>query len=158
MIHHYDATTKVYKRSTTALSGHSTPANATTVALPTVADGYQAVFNESTNTWSTELKPATPASITNPLTDFADMTIAQRLAHYGLGDLVNHVIGQTTLAKKATVDAQITSIQTTLTSLQADVTAMGTTNATVTLNQQLIQELVEDFNRLNQTLLLEGNE
>ena len=157
MIHHYDATTKVYKRSTAVISGHSTPANATTVALPTVADGYQAVFNESTSTWSTQLIPVTPASIENPLTDFADMTIAQRLAHYGLGDLVNHVIGQTALAKKSTVDAQITAIQNTLTSLQTDVTAMGTTNATVTANQQLIQELVEDFNRLNAALLLEEN-
>ena len=44
-----------------------------------------------------------------------------------------------------------------LTNLQNDVTAMGTTNATVTANQQLIQELVEDFNRMNSTLLLEDN-
>lgn len=156
-IHHYHATTKVYKRTTTAISGHNVPANATTVALPTVKGGDEAVFNESTNAWETRLIQTLPASSENPLTDFQNMTIAQRLAHYGLGDLVDHIAGQTVLAKKATVDAQIASIQSTLTSLQTDVTAMGTTNATVTQNQQLIQELVEDFERLNSTLLLEEN-
>ena len=156
-IHHYNSSTKVYKRTTTAISGHNTPASATTVALPTIPSGHEAVFNESTGAWTTRPIETLPASSENPLTDFQNMTIAQRLAHYGLGDLVDHIAGQTVLAKTATVDAQIASIQSTLTSLQTDVTAMGTTNATVTQNQQLIQELVEDFERLNSTLLLEEN-
>ena len=157
MIHHYNATTKVYKRSTAVISGQNTPANATTVALPTIPSGHEAVYNESTSSWSTRPIETLPASSENPLTDFQSMTIAERLSHYGLGDLVNHVVGQTTLAKKSTVDAQIAAIQSTLTSLQTDVTAMGTTNATVTANQQLIQQLVDDFERLNSTLLLEEN-
>ena len=156
-IHHYDGTTGVYKRTTTAISGHSVPANATTVALPTVADGYEAVYNTTTGAWETRLSQALPASSQNPLTDFQNMTIAERLSHYGLGDLVDHLVGQTTLAKKSTVDAQIAALQSSLTNLQSDVTAMGTTNATVTANQQLIQELVDDFNRLNAALLLEEN-
>ncbi len=50
MIHHYNATTKVYKRSTTAISGQNTPASATTVALPTIPSGHEAVYNETTST------------------------------------------------------------------------------------------------------------
>ena len=157
MIHHYHATTKVYKRSTTAISGQNTPANATTVALPTIPSGHEAVYNETTSAWSTRPIQTLPASSENPLTDFQNMTIAQRLSHYGLGDLVNHVVGQTTLAKTTTVDAQIAALQATLTSLQTDVTAMGTTNATVTQNQQLIQQLIDDVDRVTTHLLLESS-
>jgi hypothetical protein len=154
-IHHYDATTKIFKRTTTAISGHGVPANATTVAVPTVAAGQEAVFNESTSTWSTRaISVGTPSS-TTPLTDFANMTLDEKLVYYGLGDLVGTLTSSATIANQATVDAQMALLQSTISNLQNDVTSMGTTNATVTHNQQLIQELVDDFNRLNSTLILE---
>jgi hypothetical protein len=145
-IYHYDGTTKVYKSTTVAVSGHGVPANATTTAPPTPASGYQAVFNETNTSWSTQLIPTTPSTSPNTSTAFENMTLAQRLSYYGLGDLVTHVLGQTTLAKTSTVNAQIAAVQTTVDGLQTDVTAMGTTNAQVTANQQLIAELTEDIN------------
>ena len=145
-IYHYDATTKVYKSTTTAITGHGVPANATTIAPPTVASGYQAIFNETSTSWSSQLIPTAPSTSPNTSTDFANMTLEQRLSYYGLGDLVTHVLGQSTLAQTSTVNAQIAAVQTTVDGLQTDVTAMGTTNAQVTANQQLISELTEDIN------------
>ena len=156
-IYHYDGTTKVYKSTTVAVTGHGTPANATTVAPPTVAEGYEAIFDESTSTWSSRLIQTPSPSTERPLTDFQNMTLAQRLSYYGLGDLVAYVVGQSEVAKVASVNAQIAALQTTIDNLQADVTAMGTTNATVTANQQLINELQEDIN-FEGRLKLEGNE
>ena len=156
-IHHYDSVTKVYKTTTTAVSGHGIPANSTTVSVPTVTSGNQAVFNPNTSTWSVEPITSNPLPTQPPTTSFANMTLSQRLSYYGLGDLETNLLGNAALAKKTVIDAQIAALQTILTNLQNDVTAMGTTNATVTANQQLIQELVEDFNRMNSTLLLEDN-
>lgn len=156
-IYHYDATTKVYKNTTTAISGHGTPANATTTAPPTVGAGQEAVFNTSSNSWSLQAIITPSPDVQKQPTGFANMTLAERLSYYGLGDLVSHVTGQSTLAQSSVVTAQLAALQTTINDLQADVTAMGTTNATVTANQQLIQQLVADFNRLNSSLLLEDN-
>ena len=156
-IYHYDSVTKVYKTTTTAVSGHGIPANSTTVAVPTVTAGNQAVFNPNNNTWSLEPITSSPLPTQPAPTTFANMTLSERLSYYGLGDLETQLLGNAALAKKAVIDSQIAALQTILTNLQNDVTAMGTTNATVTANQQLIQELVEDFNRMNSTLLLEDN-
>ena len=156
-IYHYDATTKVYKSTTTAISGHGTPANATLTAPPTVAEGYEAVFNEASGSWSTQLIITPTIGGQKPADDFTDLTLAERLTYYGLGDLVSHVAGQTELAKVATVNAQVAALQTIINNLQDDVNAMGTTNATVTANQQLIKQLVDDFNRQQSTLLLEDD-
>ena len=156
-IYHYDSVTKVYKTTTTAISGHGIPANATTVAPPAAVAGQNAVFNENDGTWSNVPITSNPTPATAAPTSFANMTLAERLSYYGLGDLETNLLGNAALAKKAVIDSQIAALQTILTNLQNDVTAMGTTNATVTANQQLIQELVEDFNRMNSTLLLEEN-
>ena len=155
-IHHYNATTKVFKRTTTGITGHGTPANATTVAVPTIPSGQEAVFNETDNTWSLRTIAPIPASSSNPLTDFDNMTIAQKLEHYGLGELISHVVDNNTIAKKVTVDAQIANLQTQITSAVNDITSMGTTNAVVTQNQQLIQELAEDIAQVTNHLLLES--
>ena len=156
-LYHYDATTKIYKRTTTPATSMGVPANATSVAVPTIPAGQEAVYNESTTSWSVRPISVPTPSAAAPLTEFANMTLAQKLAHYGLGDLTSHIAGSASVAQKAVVDVQISAIKTLLTKLQNDVIAMGTTNATVTANQQLIRELVEDFNRMNSTLLLEEN-
>ena len=164
LVYHYHPTTFVYLGSSTAeinplvTNEHFLPADATFTTPPTIPDGQQAVFSESGESWSLEDIPATP-SASNVLPDFSAMTVSEKLEHYSLGGLVNHVQELDVFANASTVngqlkyflelledlqeqvnaiagyEARVTTLEGQVTTLQADVTALSSVDAQATLNK-----------------------
>ena len=126
LVYHYDDETFVYLGSAAAdinpldTSEHFLPAHATFIAPPTIPEGQQAVFAEGNETWSLEDIPATP-SISTPLPEFSTMTVEEKLTHYSLGGLVDHVKGLDVFASAATVDSQLQHFLQILEALQGQV-------------------------------------
>jgi len=137
-IYHYDATTSVYISTTTAFEdplnpgSYITPANATTVVVPTIPSGQQAVFNSLNSSWELQDIPASTPSSSTPLVGFENMTFFERLNHYGLGDLTTRITGLAELAKKVDTDADIASLQSQITTLQTQVNALASQDVRIT--------------------------
>ena len=149
-VYHYNGTTFVFTGSTDAQTnpagGYLVPANATLTAPPTIPSGQQAVFDENAGTWSLQAIPAASPSSDVPLTDFANMTIGQRLAHYGLGDLEAHLQRNTAIARSGDVNAKVAALQAQINQLQTDINALSTGNAQLAANALLLSELTQDIN------------
>jgi hypothetical protein len=149
-VYHYYASTKVYYNSTDAQTnpagGYLVPANATLSAPPTIPSGQQAVYDENAGTWSLQAIPASSPSSSNPLPDFANMTIGQKLVHYGLGDLVPHLQRNTAIARSGDVNSKVAALQAQIDQLKTDLNAVSNANATVAANALLLSELTQDIN------------
>tara|TARA_Y100001970_G_C13973406_1_gene719376 strand:- start:6 stop:479 length:474 start_codon:yes stop_codon:yes gene_type:complete len=102
------------------------PQYATFTAVPTIPSGKQARFVAASDNWVLEdvIAPASSASAST--TEFQNMTYQERLNHYGLGGLQDHISTLNTVPSAAAVQSQIDALQALITNLQTDVNALNT--------------------------------